>query len=80
MATGNFMKNSSTPVASSGGQLHDTPGLEFPDWSGMAPHATRMTFEQAVQWNEEMLTMFPPKPNRAALDADARCHVEFSFL
>ena len=39
-----------------------------------------MTFEQAVQWNEEMLAMFPPKPNRAALDADAKCTVEFRLL
>ena len=46
----------------------------------MAPHEGRMTFEQAVQWNEEMLAMFPPKPNRAALDADAKCPVEFRLL
>jgi hypothetical protein len=36
-----------------------------------------MTFEQAVHWNEEMLAMFPPKPGRAALDADLKCTVEF---
>jgi len=71
------MTNSNTPVPPSDGQLHDAPGLEFPDWSGMASHKVRMTFEQAVQWNEEMLAMFPPKPNRAALDADAKCSVEF---
>jgi hypothetical protein len=74
------MKNSSTPVRRSEGELHDAPGLEFPDWSGMAPHDTRMTFWQAVRWNEEMLAMFPPKPNRSALDADVKCHVEFRFL
>jgi hypothetical protein len=38
-----------------------------------------MTFAQAVQWNEEMLEMFPPKPNRSALDADAKCNVEFKL-
>jgi hypothetical protein len=43
----------------------------------MASHDVHMTFAQAVQWNEEMLEMFPPKPNRAALDADAKCNVEF---
>jgi hypothetical protein len=38
-----------------------------------------MTFEQAVQWNEEMLAMFPPKASRATLDADAKCNVEFKL-
>ena len=46
----------------------------------MAPREVRMTFEQAVRWNEEMLSAFPPKPNRAALDADAKCHAEFKLL
>lgn len=57
--------------------LHDAPGLEFPDWSGMSPHQTRMSFEEACQWNEEMLELFPLKPNRAAFDAEAKCRVEF---
>ena len=74
------MINYSTPVPPSDGQLHDAPGLEFPDWSGMAPHEARMTFEQAAQWNEELLAMFPPKPDRASLDADAKCLVQFRFL
>ena len=74
------MKSFSAPVPPDGGQLHDAAGLEFPDWSGMAPHETRMSFEQAVQWNEQMLVMFPPKPNRAALDADLKCNVEFRLL
>jgi hypothetical protein len=71
------MINYSTPVPPSEGQLHDAPELEFPDWSGMAPHEARMTFAQAVQWNEEMLAMFPPQPNRGAREADLRCNVEF---
>ena len=74
------MKSYSTPVPPSDGQLHYASGLEFPDWSGMVQHEVRMSFEQAVQWNEDMLAMFPPKPDRAALDADAKCHVEFRFL
>ena len=74
------MKNSDVPVPPSDGLLHDARGLEFPDWSEMAPHEGRMTLEQAVRWNEEMLAMFPPKPNRAALDADAKCPVEFRLL
>ncbi len=71
------MKSSYVPAPPGDGQLHDGSGLEFPDWSGMVPHEGRMSFEQAVRWNEEMLEMFPPKPNRAALDADAKCHAEF---
>ena len=66
-----------TAVSRDSEGLHGAPDLEFPDWSGMAPHNVQMTFEQAVHWNEEMLSMFPPKPNRAALDADAKCTVEF---
>jgi len=46
----------------------------------MASHKVRMSFEQAVRWNEEMLSIFPPKPNRAVLDADAKCTVEFRLL
>jgi hypothetical protein len=71
------MKSSSMPVPPNDGQLHDAPGLDFPDWSGMIPHQTHMTFEQAVQWNEDMLAMFPRKPNRAAWDADLKCDVKF---
>jgi hypothetical protein len=74
------MRNSNAPAPRSDGQLHDAPDLEFPDWSGMAPHGGRLTFEQAVGWNEAMLATFPPKPNRAALDADAKCLVEFRLL
>ncbi len=74
------MRNSDAPAPPSDGQLHDAPGLEFPDWSGMAPHKERMTFEQAVRWNEEMLATFPPTANRAELDANARCSVEFRLL
>jgi hypothetical protein len=74
------MRNSNAPVPPSEGQLHDAPGLEFPDWSGMDSRPTRMTFEQAVHWNEEMLETFPPKSNRAAFDANAKCHVEFRLL
>ena len=52
-------------------------GLEFPDWSGMLPHRNRMTFEQAVRWNEEMLTLFPLRKQSAKLEAERRCHAEF---
>ncbi len=73
------MTSSDMPAPSNDGQLHDAPGLELPDWSGMAPRQGRMAFEEAVQWNEDMLAMFPQKPNRAGLDADAKCYVEFSL-
>jgi len=52
-------------------------GLEFPDWSGMLPHRAHKTFEQAVRWNEEMLTLFPPRKQSAKLEAERRCHAEF---
>lgn len=55
----------------------DAQGLEFPDWSGMVSHKWRLTFAQAVQWNEEMLKIFPPKASRAALDAESKCDIEF---
>ncbi len=74
------MRKSDVPVPPSDGLLHDALALEFPDWSGMAPHEGRITFAQAVLWNEEMLAIFPAKPNRAALDADAKCPVEFKLL
>ena len=80
MATRNSIKNADVPVPPSDRLLHDTLGLEFPDWSGMTPHEGRLTFEQAVKWNEEMLVVFSPKPNRAAMDADARCPAEFRLL
>ena len=74
------MINCDAPVPPNDGVLHDASGLEFPDWSGMTAREGRMTFEQAVRWNEEMLTVFPAKPNRAVLDADAKCLVEFKVL
>ena len=80
MVTPNSMRSSKKPAPPNDGQLHDAPGLEFPDWSGMASRDARMTFEQAVLWNEEMLSTFPPKPNRAALDSEVRCNVEFRLL
>jgi len=43
----------------------------------MISHKSRLTFAQAIQWNEEMLEMFPPKSNRAELDSEARCDIEF---
>lgn len=43
----------------------------------MRPHRNRMTFEQAVRWNEEMLALFPPRKQSAKLEAERRCHVEF---
>lgn len=57
--------------------LRDVPALEFPDWSGMLPHRNCKTFEQAVRWNEEMLTLFPPKKRSSKLEMERRCHAEF---
>jgi hypothetical protein len=51
--------------------------LEFPDWSGMQPHHFRLTFEEAVRWNDEMLLLLPTKKMSAKLVAERRCHAEF---
>jgi hypothetical protein len=67
------------PAPTNEGVLHDTPGLEFPDWSGMLPHRSRMTFEEAVRWNDEMLALFPPKKKSPKLEAQRRCHAEFKL-
>ncbi len=71
------MKNYDTSALKSNEALDDAQGLEFPDWSGMLPHRSRMTFEQAVKWNDEILAMFPRKKNSARFDAANRCHAEF---
>jgi len=71
------MKNSDRPAPANEGVLHDAPGLEFPDWSGMLPHCSRKTFEEAVRWNDEMLSLFPRKKKSPKLEAERRCHAEF---
>ena len=57
--------------------LNDAADLEFPDWSGMKPHEIRMTFAEAVRWNDEMLAQFPPKKLSPELEGQRRCHAEF---
>jgi hypothetical protein len=57
--------------------LHDSADLEFPDWNGMRPHRSRMTFEEAVRWNDEMLSQFPAKNKPPHLEAERRCDTEF---
>ena len=54
-------------------ELHDA-GLEFPDWSGMVSDKVRMGLAEAVQWNEEILSLFPQA--KKSTD-DARNDVEF---
>jgi hypothetical protein len=71
------MKSCDTPAPTSEGALRDAPGLEFPDWNGMQPHPSRMTFEQAVRWNDEILSLFPLRKLPAELEAARRCDVEF---
>jgi hypothetical protein len=71
------MKNSVRPAPTNDSILHDAPGLEFPDWSGMQPHRSHMTFEEAVRWNDEMLSLFPPRKSSPKLEAERRCHDEF---
>ena len=57
--------------------LNDAAELEFPDWGGMTTHQVRMSPAEAFRWNEEMLTLFPPKKCSAKLEAARRCHIEF---
>ena len=71
------MKNCDTPAPTNESVLRDAPGLEFPDWSGMLPHRSRMTFEEAVRWNDEMLAMFPRRKTPPKLEAERRCHADF---
>ena len=71
------MKSCDTPAPMNDDALRDAPALDFPDWSGMLPHRTHKTLEQAVRWNEEMLAMFPPRKRSAKLEAERRCHAEF---
>ena len=71
------MKNYESPAPTNDCVLRDAPGLEFPDWSGMKPHRSRMTFDEAVRWNDEMLAMFPPKKLAPKLEAERRCDAEF---
>ena len=54
-------------------------GLDFPDWSGMLPHRNRMTFEQAVRWNDETLSLFPRRKKSPKLEAERRCHAELAL-
>lgn len=77
MATRNSTKNSDLHAATNEGVLHDSAGLEFPDWNGKLPHQSRLTFEQAVQWNEEMLSQFPLERTLRQSDVELPCHVEF---
>ena len=65
-------KRSTTPT-----HERDVPALDFPDWSGMLPHRNRMTFEQAVRWNDETLSLFPRRKKSPKLEAERRCHAEF---
>jgi hypothetical protein len=72
------MKNYDMPAPTSDIVLRDAPGLEFPDWSGMLPHRSSMTFEEAVRWNDEMLSVFSTaKKNSVKQQAERRCLAEF---
>jgi len=77
METRNSTKSCDTPAPTSDGVLRDAPGLDFPDWNGMLTHRPRMTFADAVRWNDEMLARFPGKQLSPKLEAERRCDVEF---
>jgi hypothetical protein len=71
------VKNDDKPASKAEGVLRDAPDLEFPNLSGMRHHQSRKIFAEAVRWNDEMLSLFPPKQKSAKLEAEHRCHVEF---
>jgi hypothetical protein len=73
------MKSCNAPVPPTESALHDAPDLEFPDWSGMHPNRSRKSFAEAVQWNDEMLALFPPRKRLAKLERERRCDVEFAI-
>lgn len=77
MATRKSTKSYNTPAPTNDGVLRDAPGLEFPDWSGMLPHHSRKTFEEAVRWNDDMRALFPPRMKSPKLEAERRCYAEF---
>ena len=49
--------------------------LEFPVAPDFASRPPRMTPDEYVVWCEEMMTLFPPRPDRAARRVKARCEV-----
>lgn len=55
----------------------DATALELPDWSGLKQHEVTMTFAEACRWNEEMLAMFPPRPDRAERRTEEQWNTPF---
>jgi hypothetical protein len=51
--------------------------LEFPDWSGQLPRRSRMTFAEAVRWNEEVRRLFFPNDQKRRRARQSPCPVEF---
>jgi len=54
----NRTKNSEALALSRDAPASDGLELTLPDWSGKAQHKTRMTFAEAVEWNEEVVALF----------------------
>jgi hypothetical protein len=51
--------------------------LEFSVEPGFDSRPPQLSPADYVNWCEEMLMLFPPKPDRAAVVAKAGCRVEF---
>ena len=51
--------------------------LEFTDWSGQLPRRSRMTFSEAVRWNEEVRKLFSPDDQKHRRARQSPCPVEF---
>jgi hypothetical protein len=43
----------------------------------MVSHKAELTFEQAVRWNEQLLTLFPAVANRRNTPTETQCETEF---
>jgi len=51
--------------------------LEFPSAPDFDSRPPQLSPSDYAEWCDEMLALFPPKPLRGALQAEARCYVEF---
>lgn len=70
------MKNSASPVPPNN-LAPRASDLEFPDWSGQLPRRSRMTFAEAIRWNEEVRSLFLPRDLNRRRARQSPCSVEF---
>ena len=71
------MRNVNTPVPPSDGQLHDDPGLEFPDWSGMTKVPNHLPLGAILRMSEQYRTYFPESPLQVEWRISQKTTAEF---